>query len=434
VTWPDGRAAVLLDEPSERPIGPGNLVAPVAIPPGRGRWYLTLHNRVWENQSTWQATIIAGLPSARSRTLTQQWNMPAQLQWSMPGLTQEAALIKELETDVMAWRWDESSGADVCMFHGIVTASQDDLSEQAYTVTFTAMDYLAMLGRRYSSAAFSYNNVDQDSIAAALVAFLPGVPNLMPGGYLPIRAVPRNPDYTYRAAATGTLRVRNYTAGAQILTLLDELAKCQGGFDYDCTPSNPALGQAGPQPVVRIFFPYQGISRSDISLVYGSSVSALTRQVNSADYANYWRVIGAPPSPGTQLSSETWNADANNVGVNPIGTWQDIDNAPAVSVQATLDQQAAGDLSLFGVLTPTYQLTLRPNFYTFGNPNMGDVVPLIVKAGRLNVNSSIRVLGITYTIGDDGDENVALTVGRPESTLPGILTATNRDVAALSRR
>ena len=44
---------------------------------------------------------------------------------------------------------------------------------------------------------------------------------------------------------------------------------------------------------------------------------------------------------------------------------------------------------------------------------MGDVVPLIVQSGRLNVNTNVRVVGITYAIGDDGQEDVTLTVGRP---------------------
>jgi hypothetical protein len=95
---------------------------------------------------------------------------------------------------------------------------------------------------------------------------------------------------------------------------------------------------------------------------------------------------------------------------------------------------AAGDLALYGVLTPTYTLGLRPDWYRFGKPNMGDVVPFVVNAGRLRINTSIRVLGIAYAIGDDGAEDVTLTVGRPETTLPDILTTTDRDVDALNRR
>ena len=66
---------------------------------------------------------------------------------------------------------------------------------------------------------------------------------------------------------------------------------------------------------------------------------------------------------------------------------------------------------------------------------MGDTVPLIIDSGRLQVNStSVRVLGITYSIGDDGDENVELVVGRPRTTLSFLLSQANRDIAALNRR
>jgi hypothetical protein len=65
---------------------------------------------------------------------------------------------------------------------------------------------------------------------------------------------------------------------------------------------------------------------------------------------------------------------------------------------------------------------------------MGDTVPLVVEAGRLNVNTTVRVLGITYTIGDDGQEDVALTLGRPLTTLADAFTQADRDADALTRR
>jgi hypothetical protein len=65
---------------------------------------------------------------------------------------------------------------------------------------------------------------------------------------------------------------------------------------------------------------------------------------------------------------------------------------------------------------------------------MGDICPLIVIAGRLNVNTTVRVLGISYDVSDDGDEIVSLTLGRPASTLVDLFTQADRDVDALTRR
>jgi hypothetical protein len=67
---------------------------------------------------------------------------------------------------------------------------------------------------------------------------------------------------------------------------------------------------------------------------------------------------------------------------------------------------------------------------------MGDTVPLIVQSGRLDdyYTPGVRVLGITYAIGDDGQEDVTLTVSRPAQSLGGILAAGDRDLKALTRR
>jgi hypothetical protein len=44
------------------------------------------------------------------------------------------------------------------------------------------------------------------------------------------------------------------------------------------------------------------------------------------------------------------------------------------------------------------------------------------------------VLGITYNIGNDGDENVELTAGQPRASFLGMFNKIGRDVNALARR
>ena len=199
----------------------------------------------------------------------------------------------------------------------------------------------------------------------------------------------------------------------------------------------------GALDYLRIFYPTQGISRPDAVLAYGSNVSTVTRTVNSADYANFVRVLGSQPSDiaAPQFVSERWNlADAAGVDV---GLWMMTDNASDVTIQTTLDDQAAGDLALDGVLNPSYTLELAPGTFALARPapaadpahfTIGDVVPLVIQSGRLDVGTTVRVLAITYDINDDGDENVTVTVGRPATTLAGILKATAADVDALARR
>jgi hypothetical protein len=175
-----------------------------------------------------------------------------------------------------------------------------------------------------------------------------------------------------------------------------------------------------------------------MALILCSTVSSLTRLVDSSTYANYWRVIGNNGSGGSttaaQLAAEAWNADANSVAANSLGLWMSPDNAPSLTTPAALQAQANGDLSLHGTLIPSYTVTLSPGAYVYGSPNMGDVVPLRVTSGRLNVNTWIRVLGLKFTIGDDGQEDVALTVGVPGRTLVQMINQSKRDINALAQR
>jgi hypothetical protein len=302
---------------------------------------------------------------------------------------------------------------------------------------------MAMLARRLLVANAAYTNTDQDDLVADLVTKATHVSSssgtsFQPGSVLPLTLALVNPDGTTRSAKSGQLQTVTYNASTDLMTILDGQAKLTNGFDYDLLPA----GLNGTSDALRVFYPYQGVQRTDLALVYGSTVAGLTRSVDSSIYGNYWRVIGnngsADPN-AAQLFAETWSTDANNVPKYPIGLWMSADNAPQIATPAALAAQAQGDLSLHGSLIPTYSLTLTPGAYIYGSPFMGDVVPLVIRSGRLNVNTNVRVLGITYTVGDytvgdDGQEDVDLTVGQPGRTLVQMIQSSQRDVNALAQR
>jgi hypothetical protein len=388
--------------------------------------------------------MLTELPDARSRRLEQQINAPATFTFTLDGQSPAAAVIRELMTDVVAWRWDEATGKDVPYFRGIVAQSQDSLSEQVHTVTFTCHDYLAMLARRVVTKTVTYTNYEQDRLVqdligrASTVTDTTGLVPFSPGSYLPIVGHPFDPNGIERGPS-GQMRDRTYVGSTQYGTALDQLAHVINGFDYDVVP-----GMRGPffnasWDWLRIFYPGQGVVRSE-PLEYGSSIAAVTRSVNSADYANFVRVLGnngdSDPA-AAQVYAEQWNDDANDVTTAPVGLWMTAENGADVSVQSTLVEQAHGTLGLLGVLEPSYTLTLRPGTYRDGAFNMGDTVPIVIRSGRLNVtpdNATLRIVGLTFDIGDDGQEDVALTVGRPPTSLADLMTATAADVNALARR
>ena len=404
----------------------------------RGRWRLTVHRRDFTGDASAATTGVAELVDARSRRLETVANGPATLTFTMDGRSPSCAYVEELTTDVLAWRWDETAGADVLMFRGVVAQSEDQVTEKAYTVNFTCHDYLAMVNRRYLTgpADVIYSQWDQDDIAANLLAYATvsatagaGAPSFFPGSSLPLAVALVNPDGTARGKS-GVLRDRTYTGGSSIGQLITDLGAVIGGYDVDV--------QANPDGAdrLRIFYGSQGETRTDVVLAYGSTVSAFTRSTNSADYANYSRVIG--DNGGTegapQLYADAWNADANNVATAPVGLWMDASNASDVTDPTTLSEKAWGDLAAAGLLVPSYTLTMRPGAYVLGAPRMGDTVPLVLQTGRLNVSGTVRVLGIAYDIGDDDQEDVELVVGRPALTLTALFLETARDVNALARR
>ena len=58
----------------------------------------------------------------------------------------------------------------------------------------------------------------------------------------------------------------------------------------------------------------------------------------------------------------------------------------------------------------------------------------MIRAGRLDDAGEIRVIGLAYSIGEDGDETVEVTVGRPRTTLGDYLTQSDKALDALTRR
>ena len=425
VTWPAGRAP---DGTEPVRLGPTLADAGAPVPVGRGRWRLHLQARQFGPSA--RSAPIAEL-SARSRRLAQAYNAPDVLTFTVDGRSPDAQLA-ELRSDVVATRWDEISGADVIVFRGIVAQTEDQISEQTHTVTVTCHSYLKMLERRLLTGPWAFTQLEQDDIVGQLIARASAATasdghSFGAGSYLPMVAAPVNPDGSGRSIPSGQLRDRAYLGNQVLSEALSNLAAVLGGFDYDLVPYG--LGTAD---ALRVFYPFQGVQRFDMALVYGSTVSALTRTVNSGDFANYWRVLGQG-SEDVQTYSEAWDETAGSITGSAVGLWQSPDNASDVSIQSTLDEKAHGDLAA-SILTPSYTVTMRPGAYVYGSPNMGDVVPLVVRSGRLDVATHVRVVGLTYDIGDDGDEKIELTVGRPVRTLTQLINAPVSDVNALARR
>lgn len=395
-------------------------------------WRLTVHHRDYTAAATPRQTGIAELVEVRSVKLEQKWNDSATLTWTMDGRDPSCVYVAELSTDVLLWR------DGVLMGRFIVAQSEDQVTAQDYSVNFTAHDYFSMLGRRMltNPADLVYSQWDQDDLVndllwrATAAASSGSGTTFSPGSSLPLVLALVNPDGTTRAKS-GVKRDRTYSGQSFVGDLISNLAAVQGGFDFDVQPSTTGADR------LRLFYGAQGVTRGDLTLHYGSTVSAFTRSTNSSNFANYQRVVGQGDSTqgAPQTYSEAWGTDANNVTTAPWGLWMNGENASDVTDVNTLLQKARGDLALSSLLTPSYSLTMSPGVVVPGYPNMGDTLPLVLQVGRLSVSTTVRVLGITWDVGEDfSGEDVELTVGRPAVSLSAMFNAIGQDVNALARR
>jgi hypothetical protein len=332
------------------------------------------------------------------------------------------------------YRWNPLTAKYECFFRGPIGRTEDTVSETTHTVNVTAADYRAMLARCILNTPWTFTQRDQ----LVIFNFLLG-PGSSTGPFPNLAIVTNNvlnPDGSFLAGnATGVLRDRTYTGAEKCGDMLDNLSKVSNGFDWGIVPIDPldpsGLGiYAGYH---QMWYPQQGITKPFIA-EYGATVTSLTRTVNSSDFANWIRNDGQTNnnvplyaiSPGDVMANPQLHAE---------GLWQEgISNAD-VSDPNTLQQQADGELAFRSQLMPSYTIQLVPGAWK-GKTDcwLGDSVSLRVVSGRLNVNTTARIIAIDFDIGDDGAERVALTVGRDTLAFSELMADHQSQLDALTRR
>lgn len=433
MTWPASRAAAANSAPYDGP-----LRSLLPLWEGQSRYRVRLAARNFTGAPHEDLTLVDLAGKARSRRLELKLNGPSEFSFTLDGYSEGAQLLTELAQDVLVDRWGGEASApwEPCFF-GFVANTQDTISAQTASVWVTCRDYLAMLDRRLvTQEHMRLTHVPQDGIVAALLAEATTAAqstsgtSFWPGSALPFDVAYCAPDGTPRPAG-GPVRTRHYLGNQNIGEALANLSAVRNGFDYDVAPAPGNWGH------FRVFYPYQGVLRPDVELVYGATVRALTRHVNSGNYANYARLLGNNEEleeDAPQVFGEAWNADANDVTRVPVGLWMRGEEDADVTGQATLDEKVAGSVDRHGELIPSYSLEMRDGAWSPGFPAMGDVCRLVVYAGRLHIDTFVRVVGITIAIDDEGNEDVRLEVGRPETTFVDIFRGQSQGIAALARR
>lgn len=351
---------------------------------------------------------IAELVNATSRKLTTRLLAPGEASFKIDGAAFETALIDELITDLIVSR----DGTP--LFRGRIISSTDNIDANQHTVDVTAVDYRGLLQHRTlwptsTAVATGYSAVDQADIAWDLIADS----QALTGGDWGIT----------RASATTTGVVRTmavgfYQAGKNLEQAITELAQLASGFDWEINPDREFV----------LYFPSRGSTLTDWVISYdasGGNVSSLTRTLDPVDYANAVRVSGATgTTPATQQAAD--------LATRPEGRWEHQDGTDFANDTAVLNR-ATRELSDASTLRPSYTATLAASsgwapelFY------LGDICPIRIKRGRLDVDSTARGVEFAFEIDDNGVEKVGITFDRPP--VKGRVLRTLRNVAGRVER
>jgi hypothetical protein len=316
---------------------------------------------------------IAELTEARSRRLDFALDDDAKVSWTMPGRHSQTALIDELENDVVVAR------DGLALFRGRINASDDTGNANVHTCTFSAVDYRGLLSRRivWPTSTLTFAAVDQSAIAARLINDSQAL------GTLGITAAP---------AATGVLRDRTYDVGSTIGDLIASLGRAINGFDWDVSPTL----------AFRVFYPARGTTTATFVAEYGRNVTDFRRTVASGDFANAIRFSGEQTAPAT----------TRVITPGPEGRWERQVGNPDLITAAAIGEQADGAIAAVSAIRPSYGVTLLPGAWSPGTVWLGDTVRLLIRSGRLDVDTTTRVVGVSIDIGDHGDEKVTLQLGR----------------------
>ena len=408
------------------------------------------------------------LTTARGRKFSFRLNEPSTVEFTVDGRSPEALDLVELGTDVHA-----SRDGDGVLLTARLGSTQDTLDDAKHEVQCSGADVRALLARRLTTTARTYAGTDVGVFVADMLTDAQTAPAGSPAGAGLGITVPTFP-------ATGVTLNRTSKAYAPILTELTE-AQATGVddgsslFDWDVSPG-------WINPTVRLWTPGRGVDRTSgtgaVILEFNhnpaapqsSLVAGITRKLDPATYANVLRVSGGSYS-ATYPADKAGLAIRNNSGafisstsdggtvddptddtatvvfpttpvtladgstVWDIGVWALAEDKTDLVTQAQLNAYAAQRIDELSRVAPTYTIKLRAG--AWGGPShfwLGDRIRVMIRSGRLVEDVTLRVRQIDVTPGDNGEEDVEVTVGPNANPDPlQVLRYHARDIAALRR-
>jgi hypothetical protein len=350
--------------------------------------------------STPNSVVALGeLTEAHDRKITWRLTDACDASFTIDARHELATLVDELTVDLVVYHGDQR------VFRGRLGTSGDDVDPDAHTLTLTAVDYTGILDRRIlrpPQAPWVFANVAQGSIVLQLLVWT----GFQPGGAaVGVGSLP----------ATSMLRTITFDPGKPIGEAIDDLAKLEQGFDW----------WVDHDLLVSLASPQRGVER-DLTAEYGSTVTAVQRQFDPAEYANAVMVTGKE-GVAPKFATVPDLATRREGRIDIVESFPDIDSPTVLQARAN---QALTERS---TVRPAYTCTMTPGVWTPGALWLGDVTWLVIRSGRLNLSRPERVTQIEVTVSDAGAEDVRITFGTVPAKLASRIRNTARRLDRLER-
>jgi hypothetical protein len=271
---------------------------------------------------------------------------------------------------------------------GVVWEVNENTSDEG-DVTIQCKELFHILSeKRYTSN--TYTATDAGQIAWGLINTTQG----LTGGNLGLTQgtiqATQNRDRTYY----------DELIGEKIIQLTEVI----NGFDFLITPSIK-INTLG---VFNVYVK-KGSTITDFRLEYGeglkNNIQSWSRKRTLSDIFNSLIVEGEGLGDAKLKSTET-----DTSSINAIGLLEGRKQEKSVSQQATLNQKADEYIRVHKTEQPIYDITLNNAFNDFGKYDVGDIVPIRIKYGYVNINTSMRIYGIDVRVSDAGEESIKLTI------------------------
>jgi hypothetical protein len=325
------------------------------------------------------------LPEALNRSYSYQLNRAGKASFSLPLTTErlERFPLYIGVTRLLIYR------ASKLIWAGVIWEITEDAQDDEGTVNVQCTEIFHILSeKRYTSN--TYTSTDAGQIAWGLINTTQG----LSGGNLGIT------QGTIEATQNRARVYFDEKIGEKIIQLTEVI----NGFDFEITPSIKVN-------TLGVFNVYgkRGTTLNTFRLEYGeglkNNIQSWSRKRTLSDMFNSVIVEGEGLGDARLTSTET-----DTALITAIGLLEGRIQEKSINQLNALGTRADEFIRVRKTEQPLYDITVNNAYDDFGKYDVGDIVPVRIKYGYIDMNTTMRIYGIDVRISDAGEEVIKLTI------------------------